>query len=228
VLLFRASRNLPANHYAISLGTDGAFGSTLIGASSFAAIFAAFLFSFWYTKSSFRSALLFSSLAPFLGNILYSVAISYKSMNMALAGRILCGFGSAEVVNRQLISACVSFSNMTRASALFVAAGAIGMGVGPLMAGILENVFGTDTEEDIQMALLPQGGIIINHITAPGFVMSTLWFLVRAETAVEIDKHCIRVATFCCSWTPKAPFYNTHHLRSMLLFHDFPASSRKC
>ena len=56
-------------------------------------------------------------------------------MKLALVGRALCGFGSAEVINRQLISACVSVQGMTRASALFVTASAIGMGIGPLIAG---------------------------------------------------------------------------------------------
>ena len=105
------------------------------------------------------------------------IAISYKSMHMALAGRVLCGFGSAEVVNRQLISACVSFSKMTRASALFVAFSAMGMSVGPLMAGILENVFGTDMQVDIPVAFLPAGGIIINHMTSPALVLSIAWFV---------------------------------------------------
>ena len=164
-----------ANHYAMQLGTDGAFGSTLIGASSFAAIFAAFLYSFWYTRSSFRSALLFSSVGGLLGNVLYATAISYKSMKMALVGRILCGFASAEVANRQLISSCVSFAHMTRASALFVAAGAIGMGVGPFLAGVIENVLGKDM--DLKLPFLPHGGLIINHITGPGVVMASLWLL---------------------------------------------------
>ena len=110
-------------------------------ASSFAALFSAFLYSVWYTRASFRSALLFSATCPFIGNLLYSVAITYNSMKLALFGRALCGFGSAEVINRQLISACVSVQGMTRASALFVTASAIGMGIGPLIAGeIVDSV----------------------------------------------------------------------------------------
>ena len=105
------------------------------------------------------------------------MAISFQSMKMALAGRVLCGFGSAEVVNRQLISSCVSFAHMTRASALFVAASALGMGIGPLVAAILENVFGTDMLVDVRLAWLPRGGIIVNHITSPAIVMSVLWLL---------------------------------------------------
>ena len=165
-----------ANHYAILLGTQGAFGATLVGASSFAAIFAAFLYSFWYTKSSFRSVLLFSAFCPCIGNLLYALAISYGSMKVAIWGRILVGFGSAEVVNRQMISACVSFQNMTEASALFVAAGAIGMSVGPLLAAILDMVSGRDTMVDLKLPFMPSGGIIYNHVSSPGFVMSCLWF----------------------------------------------------
>lgn len=58
-----------ANHYASLLGLDGAYGATLIGASSFSAIFAAFLYSVWFTCSSFRSALAFSALCPLIGNL---------------------------------------------------------------------------------------------------------------------------------------------------------------
>lgn len=166
-----------ANHYAIQLGENGAYGSTLIGASSFSALFAAFFYSFWYTRSSFKSALLFSALCPVIGNLIYALAISYYSMRMAIFGRILCGFGSAEVVNRQLISACVSFEGMTKASALFVAAGAIGMSVGPLLAGILDMVTGRDVDVDISLPFAPAGGLVYNNVTSPGFVMAGLWLV---------------------------------------------------
>jgi len=168
-----------ANHYAILLGKDGAFGATLVGVSSLTAIVAAFLYSFWYTRSTFQSALLFSAICPCIGNILYSLAISYRSMKIALLGRVLVGFGSAEVVNRQLISASVDFKYMTKVSALFVAAGAIGMSLGPLLAGILDMVAGRDTEIDIHLNLpgmSKEEGIIYDHVTSPGFVMAILWF----------------------------------------------------
>ena len=106
-----------------------------LSASSFAALFAAFLYSVWYTRFSFRSALIFSAICPLVGNLLYSFAISYNSMKLALLGRFLCGFGSAEVANRQIISDCVSVQSMTRACAFFVTASAIGMSIGPLLAG---------------------------------------------------------------------------------------------
>jgi MFS family permease len=165
-----------ANHYALLLGQDGAYGATLIGASSLAAIFAAFLYSFWYNKATFRSALIFSAICPLVGNLVYALAISYESMGMALGGRILCGFGSAEVLNRQLISTCVSFKQMTRASALFVAFGASGMSIGPLIAAILDSTAGRDVRVDVHLPFTPAGGIIYNHVTSPAFVMAGLWF----------------------------------------------------
>lgn len=62
-----------ANHYATLLGTSGAFGASLIGMSSFSAIFAALVYSVWYTKSSFRSGLMFSAVCPLIGNLMYSL-----------------------------------------------------------------------------------------------------------------------------------------------------------
>lgn len=166
-----------ANHYAIKVGADGAFGATIIGASSLSALAAAFFYSLWYTRYSFRSALIFSAVCPVVGNILYGLAISYDSLKMAIIGRGLCGFGSGEVLNRQLIAACVDFEGMTRASALFVAAGAIGMSIGPLLAGILDLTAGHDTDVDYRLPFMPAGGIIVDHITAPGFLMAALWFV---------------------------------------------------
>ncbi|KAL3911094.1 MAG: hypothetical protein SGILL_007418, partial [Bacillariaceae sp.] len=166
-----------ANHFSILLGFDGAYGATLIGASSFSAIFAAFLYSFWYTKASFRSSLIFSTICALLGNLLYAMAISFGSMGMAITGRILCGFGSAEVVNRQLISACVSFDHITRASAWFVAFSAAGMSIGPLIAAVLDTTAGRDVKIDLPLPFSPAGGIIYNHVTSPAFVMAGLWLV---------------------------------------------------
>ncbi len=163
-----------ANHYASQLGSDGAYGATLIGGSSFTAIFAAFMYSFWYTRHTFKSALFFSSFCPVVGNLLYSLAIScdHHKMSVAMAGRLLVGFSSAEVVNRMIISTCVSFQSMTKASALFVSASAVGMSIGPLFAGIIDITSGRDTDVDVQLGRL---GIVFNNTTNPGFLMAFLW-----------------------------------------------------
>ena len=204
-----------ANHYAMLLHVDGAFGSTLIGASSLAAIFAAFLYSFWYSKGRFKSALICSALCPLVGNLLYAMAISFQSMGMALFGRLLVGFGSAEVVNRQLISACVSFRYMTAASALFVAASAIGMSLGPLLAAILDMNAGRDKAVDIKLPYLPAGGIIFNHVTSPGFVMSAFYFIQLLGLILVFQEPNRVNARVSANTTREATLSNSGELRQM-------------
>ncbi|KAL3808087.1 hypothetical protein ACHAXA_006849 [Cyclostephanos tholiformis] len=157
-----------ANHYAILLGTNGAYGATLIGASSFAALFSAILYSVWYTRFSFRSALIFSAICPLVGNLLYSTAIIYKSMKLALLGRLLCGFGSAEVASRQLISDCVAVQTII-----------------DMTAGRDD----TDVDLFIHLPWSPDGaGVIFNSVTVPGYLMSFLWSLLLISLVFFFDE----------------------------------------
>jgi len=113
-------------------------------------------------------------------NVTLVKAISYQSMKLALLGRLLCGFGSAEVINRQLISACVSYHHMTRASAMFVSVSAIGMSIGPLIAAVFDVAGGRDTDVDIHIPLPGidhSGGIVLDHCTDPGILMAFLWLV---------------------------------------------------
>ena len=107
-------------------------------------------------------------------------------MKLALFGRLLCGFGSAEVINRQLISACVSYQHMTRASAMFVSISAIGMSIGPLIAAILDMTGGRDIDVDIRIPLPGvnhSGGIVLDHCTDPGKRKRAGHILLRTERA---------------------------------------------
>lgn len=188
-----------ANRYAILLGSHGAYGSTLIGAASLAAFFGSFLYSWWYTRFSFKSALAFSSFISVIGNLLYAVAISFESIKVAFVGRLLVGLGSAEVINRQIISSCVHYNYMTRASALFVVASALGMSVGPLLAAVLDDMAGRDIEIDfIVPAWIPHiggTGIIFDNVTSPAFLMALLW-LIEFLATIFTFKEPIRVNSF--------------------------------
>ena len=164
-----------ANRYAQHLGFNGAIGSTVIGASSLAALFSALLYSLWYSKFSMKSALIFSTLCPIAGNALYVGALSRQSLKMALLGRLLVGFGSAEVINRQMISSCVHLNYMTKASVEFVVTGALGMSIGPLLAAIIDKYVGQDFRIDFE---LPHVGIIIfDYASSPAYLMAALWVI---------------------------------------------------
>lgn len=56
------------------------------------------------TLSSFRLPLSICSASALAGNILYSYSLTTASLGMALVGRVLVGFGSAEVLNKRLLS----------------------------------------------------------------------------------------------------------------------------
>ena len=182
-----------ASHYAVLLGTEAEFGATLIGgrliyftfftgriqlrfslfivyslASALFSLFSAFLYSAWYTRATFRSALIFSAVLPLIGNILYVSALPFKSFKLAMLGRFFIGFGSAEVSVRQLISSSVSVQNMTRASALFVMANCTGMSIGPLIAALIDSVAGSGFEFNINF-------LVVNNATISGFLMFFLW-----------------------------------------------------
>jgi hypothetical protein len=132
-------------------------------------------YSLWVPKLhlSYKSALLFSASCAFAGNLLYAYAITPQSLNLAYLGRFLTGLGSAEVVNRQFITAFVDRRSMVRSCAWFVAAGAMGMSLGPLVAGVLDSSSGRDLDVDINVL----GGLILNHVTNPGWIMMVAWLL---------------------------------------------------
>ena len=54
--------------------------------------------------NDFRIPLCVCSASALLGNLLFSYSITKSSLRMALVGRLLIGFGSAESLNRQLVS----------------------------------------------------------------------------------------------------------------------------
>jgi hypothetical protein len=164
-----------ANSFAELLhAPNSSFGGALVGAASTSAFIAAFVYSLWvcHFQFSFKSALLFSAGAATIGNALYGFALTNESMSTAYLGRFLVGFGSAEVANRLFISNFVSKRDITRSCAKFVAASALGMSVGPLLAGILDSRAGRDLDVDIDIF----GGLILNHVTMPGWLMMLAWF----------------------------------------------------
>jgi hypothetical protein len=161
-----------ANSYAELLGADASMAGLLVGASNITAILGALMYSFWCIYGTYRSALMFSAGMPLIGNLLYAYAITPQSFNLAYLGRLFIGFGCAEVCNRNFIIISTPVGELTAACALFVAAGAIGMSVGPMVAALLDMFVGRDTEVDITYI-----GVILNHVTSPGFVMAAAWLL---------------------------------------------------
>jgi len=125
-----------AGSYAAKLGSSPSYSSMLVGMTPTAALFSTLLYS-WWTSYSYKSALIFASSCSVAGNIFYMAGIPYNSLTFVLIGRFLNGFGSARSINRRYIADSYSHAERTAASAIFVAAGALGMAAGPGIASIL-------------------------------------------------------------------------------------------
>ncbi|TVU12860.1 hypothetical protein EJB05_46525 [Eragrostis curvula] len=152
-----------ADDYSVSLGAASTVCGVVIGSMAVAQIFSSVYFSAWSNKSYFKP-LVFSSIVLFLGNVCYAMAYDMKSLTVLIAGRLLCGMGSARAVNRRYISDCVPARIRMQASAGFVSASALGMACGPALAGLLQWKF------KIYM-------VTFNQSTLPGWVMAVAWLL---------------------------------------------------
>mmetsp|Transcript_62977 Transcript_62977/g.186007 ORF Transcript_62977/g.186007 Transcript_62977/m.186007 type:complete len:1313 (-) Transcript_62977:828-4766(-) len=169
-----------ARSYALLLGSRPAYSASLIGIASMSSFLSALLHSRILQKNVkiplrngpafFRLPLLLSALCALVGNLLYGRAHWHSSMYMALFGRFLIGFGSAEVLNRQLISKCVPAAGLVTETARLVRASMVGVFVGPLI-GTIFSVGESDVVLD--------GTVVIEASTAsaPGYFMAALWLM---------------------------------------------------
>nr|VDD29483.1 unnamed protein product [Brassica oleracea] len=150
-----------ADDYSMSLGAAATVCGVVIGSMAVAQVFSSVYFSAWSNKSYFKP-LVFSSIALFIGNLMYALAYDANSITLLLVGRLCCGLGSARAVNRRYISDCVPLRIRMQASAGFVSASALGMACGPALAGLLQIKFKFYK-------------LTFNQSTLPGWVMAVAW-----------------------------------------------------
>jgi hypothetical protein len=67
-------------------------------------------------------------------------------------------------------SSSIRFPPHLQASAAFVSASALGMAAGPAMAGLMTSL-------NIHVPFLPGRPIVVNDVTAPGWIMTIWWLL---------------------------------------------------
>ncbi|MCO5549845.1 hypothetical protein L7F22_003319 [Adiantum nelumboides] len=152
-----------ADKYAYSLGAAPTLCGVIIGSMAVAQLVSSVYFSAWSNKSYFWP-LVFSSIVLLVGNILYALAYDLNLLPVLILGRIFCGLGSARAVNRRYISDWVPIKKRLQASAGFVSASALGMAMGPALAGFFE-------------VKKPFLGVTLNSNTLPGWVMAAAWLV---------------------------------------------------
>lgn len=124
-------------YYANALGSSDAMSGIMIGAAPWFAMISAVVYSFW-TNTSYKMPILFSASLMMIGNILYSTAYSYTSMEMCLIGRAITGLGAPRVINRRYVADATPFHLRTASSAAFATATALGSALGPGTAILLD------------------------------------------------------------------------------------------
>ena len=129
--------------------------------------------------------MLFAAACSFLGDVLYALALPMKSFHFILIARLLNGFGGARAINRRYIADAFTRSERTSASAAFVASGALGLASGPALAVAANHIIDRYVGDDNEW---------ISDETAPGYIMSVLWFcyLISAYVFFEEPEHGTR------------------------------------
>lgn len=134
------------------IGANSAHSASIIGAASFGALIAALIQcramsievdSATSARSNglrfdyFRNSFLVHSLSPIAGNIAHAVGVSRGSILLAVFGRILIGFGSTELLHRQLLSSCLPAPHLVFESANLVHTHLFGVFCGLIIGGFL-------------------------------------------------------------------------------------------
>lgn len=178
-----------ANSFVKSSGLSPAYTSLVIGAPNLAAILAAFihtmLISNEYNAHRFptnsvgllRALFAFSCFAGLLGNVVHGLAVDLSSVPLAVLGRFLFGFSSAEILHRQLVGACVP-SHVVAQSARLVHSRIAGLLCGILLGVIMEVIPFTVRS------------IGIRWMQTSSWLMVTIWFVHFVRVLVhfrEID-----------------------------------------
>ena len=138
-----------ATAFVQELGAHPAYSASIIGAASFGALVAA-LFQLrslaqeievsgagGLTIGYFRHRFLMYGGFPIIGNVLHAIAVSKGSIHLAVFGRFLIGFGSAELLHRQLLTSCLPAPHVVFESANLVHSHVFGICCGLIIGGFL-------------------------------------------------------------------------------------------
>ncbi|XP_024368342.1 SPX domain-containing membrane protein OsI_21475 [Physcomitrium patens] len=151
-----------SDDYAELLHAPATLCGIIIGSMPLAALVSSLIYS-WWSNFSYTAPLLISTLILMAGNLMYALALYFNSIWLLLLGRFLCGLGGARAINRRYISDHVPVKQLTSASAAFVSASALGMAVGPALAGALSKL-------NFKIYGAP-----VNFVTSPGWLLFAAW-----------------------------------------------------
>lgn len=156
-------------------GVHPAFSAAVIGAANVGALVVALLHSSAMSKENelgdeafgfgfFRRNFLFYTILPIIGNVLDPIAVSCASVPLAVFGRVLVGFGSADLLHRQFLASCLPAPHLVVEAARLVNSQLQGVVLGLVVGGIssLYNV-------NVRVTT-------ISSLHTGSYLMAALWF----------------------------------------------------
>jgi hypothetical protein len=146
-------------------GYTSGYAAIIIGAPNLSSIIVTLLHCWLETREShippyryqvrtFRKLFIFSCFVGTIGNAVHAIAVDNNSVRLGILGRFLIGFSFAEVLHRQLMSACMPSHFVTESARLMlfkVAGAACGLLLGSLTQS-LPNVMYQLTSRSLQMS----------------------------------------------------------------------------
>jgi hypothetical protein len=134
--------------YVMATGMPSVYSAMVIGAPGLSAIIAALFHCFFLSRESatprlrtilFRRLFLFSAFMGMVGNIVHARGVDRGSVHLAVLGRFLMGFSSAEILHRQLLATCLP-SRVVSEAAHLVRFRVVGVVCGLFLGSATETV----------------------------------------------------------------------------------------
>lgn len=163
-----------------AIGSQSAHSATIIGAPNVSAAFITLVHCAFSSRrthlhlGTLRSLMLFASLMGVAGNALHAIAIDRASVQLVVFGRVLIGFCSAEVIQREILSACLPSHVVPEAArnALF------------RLLGVLGALFMTSAYMAIPNAL--ENFERSRQLQGPNWFMMILWLVQSIRIVIEL------------------------------------------
>ena len=126
-----------------------------------------------FRTETIRRLMILSSVMGIAGNAVYATAIDRKSVALAILGRFVIGFSSAEILQREVMAACLPAHVVSESARLMLAR------VGGIGCGLL---VGSATEA-VPIALQRLG---VRSLQASNWLMMLIWLVHLARVVIQL------------------------------------------
>jgi len=178
-----------------AIGAQTAQSATVIGVTNVSAALVAVLHCWIASRESLarsrlrfraetiRNLMVLSSIMGIAGNAIQATAINRKSVGLAIVGRFVMGFSSSEIVQREIIAACLP-AHVVYESALLMLS---------RIGGIACGLFVGSATEAVPIALQRLG---VRTLQASNWLMILVWLIHLVRVLVQLRPKPVASASY--------------------------------